>query len=70
METIYISIAAKGTMESLNSAARGKGEVVLSFYGPKGGSRACETLTLESAATLRSSSKGSRSITPARPSTL
>ncbi|TIS75378.1 MAG: hypothetical protein E5X00_18295 [Mesorhizobium sp.] len=27
METIYISIAAKGTMESLNSAARGKGEV-------------------------------------------
>lgn len=53
MDTIYISIAAKGTMESLNSAARGKGEVVLSFYGPKGGSRACETLTLESAATLR-----------------
>ncbi len=43
----YISVLANGTM------AETADDIILSFYGPRGGSRACESVSVEAARNLR-----------------
>ena len=43
----YVSVSANGTVAETDD------EIILSFYGPRGGSRACESVSVEAARKLR-----------------
>ena len=43
MKSVHISVSAKGTMEKSDK------EIVIGFYGPKGGTRSIQSFTLAQA---------------------